>query len=68
MKLYIGVNKNGSVALHTVEPIRTSDSWVSKKPYINSHVYDSISDMVKHSTMNWTEEPEIIEINVFNNK
>lgn len=68
MKLYIGVNKNNKVSLHTAEPVRYNDErWVSKRPYVNSSVQLSMDDMIKHSAMSWAMEPEIVEINVRNN-
>lgn len=65
MKLYIGVNKNNTISLHTVEPTRSDDNrWISLRPYVNSAMHNSLKDMIKHSNMNWEMDPEIIEINV----
>lgn len=66
MILYVGVNKNGSVSLHTVEPTRNNNSgtWVSLRPYVNSNINKSMNNMIKHSQMTWKMEPEFIEINL----
>lgn len=66
MRIYIGVNKNKTVSLHAVEPHRneTTGKWESLHPYVNSIVQHSIEDMIKHSTMTWEMEPEVIDISV----
>lgn len=66
MQIFIGVNKNGSVSIHTIEPVRDNDKgiWISSHPYINSVVQKNIDNMIKHSSMTWAMEPEIIEIDM----
>ena len=66
MQIFIGVNKNKTVSLHTIEPTRCNDTgkWVSSRPYINSAVQKNIDNMIAHSSMTWQMEPEIIEIDL----
>ncbi len=66
MVLFIGVNKNGSASLHTISPVRNEErgEWVSLRPYINSTIQKSINDMIRHSDMNWTMEPEFMDISL----
>ncbi len=66
MQIYIGINKNKKVSLHTVEPVRNTELgiWVSKRPYVNSYVQKNLEDMIKHSKMTWEMEPEVIEIDM----
>ena len=68
MQLYIAVNKNNKVSLHTVEPKRDIENgvWISKRPYVNYYVQINIDDMIRHSTMTWEMEPEVIEIDLMN--
>ena len=44
MQIFIGVNKNRKVSLHTVEPVRCMDTgkWVSSRPYVNSVVQKNL--------------------------
>ena len=50
MQIFIGVNKNRKVSLHTVEPVRCMDTgkWVSSRPYVNSVVQKNIDNMISH--------------------
>ena len=66
MQIFIGVNKNRKVSLHTVEPVRCMDTgkWVSSRPYVNSVVQKNIDTMISHSKMTWEMEPEVIEIDL----
>ena len=66
MQIFIGVNKNRRVSLHTVEPVRCMETgtWVSSRPYVNSIVQKNIDDMISHSKMTWEMEPEVIEIDL----
>ena len=66
MQIFIGVNKNRKVSLHTVEPVRCMDTgkWVSSRPYVNSVVQKNIDNMISHSKMTWEMEPEVIEIDL----
>ena len=64
MVLFIGVNKNGTASLHTVNPVRNHEKgeWVSLRPYVNSIIQNNINDMIRHSDMNWNMEPEFMDI------
>ena len=66
MQIFIGVNKNRRVSLHTVEPVRCMETgtWVSSRPYVNSIVQKNIDDMISHSKMTWEMDPEVIEIDL----
>lgn len=66
MQIFIAINKNGKVSLHGVEPKRDEKTgiWVSNKPYVNCYVQENIDEMIKHSSMTWDMEPEVIEIDV----
>ena len=52
MQIFIGVNKNRKVSLHTVEPVRCMDTgkWVSSRPYVNSVVQKNIDNMISPTT------------------
>lgn len=69
MVIFVGVNKNGEVSLHTVEPVRneSAGTWESLRPYVNSFIHQSIDYMIKHSKMTWQMEPEFIDINLNKN-
>lgn len=66
MRIFLGVNKNGNISLHIVEPKRNNDNgtWISNRPYVNSVVYNNLSKMIKHSKMTWEHEPEVLEIDL----
>lgn len=62
--LYAGINKNGKVSIHTVEPTRNNElgRWESKNPYCNSVIYQQFQDMMSKVGITWNNECEIIEI------
>lgn len=64
IKLWIGVNKNGNISIHTVEPTRNEliGRWESKFPYCNSMIYQQFTDMFKKIGMTWEQDCEFIEI------
>ena len=41
LTVWAAINKNGSLSLHTEEPIRNEDTgiWVSKSPFVNSVLF-----------------------------
>ena len=62
--VWVGVNKNDKISIHTVEPIRDEAKgiWVSGRPYINAVLYDNISKMIEKTNMSWQSSPEPFEI------
>ena len=64
--VYIGVNKNGSISLHSIEPTRDEDRgiWVSKMPFCNSIIYNQFTKLVEKSNMNWLNDPEPVTVNI----
>ena len=64
MTIWIAVNKDQTLCMHTVEPKRTSTKWISSRPYINSIAYKNLSKLIKKSMLSWETEPECIEINI----
>jgi len=64
MTIWIAINKDQSLSMHTVEPHRTRTRWVSTRPYVNSKIHNNLSKLVKKSMLTWETEPECIEINI----
>ena len=64
--IWIGVNKNGSISMHTVEPIKNEDLgiWMSNSPFVNSVIYNTFSNMIEKTPMNWESPAEPFEINM----
>lgn len=66
LKIWIGINKDGSLSLHAEVPFRDEDRgiWVSKYPFCNSVMYNELSKMITKSSMTWQSDPEYMEINI----
>lgn len=64
--VWVGVNKNGSISLHTVEPNRNEDLgiWISESPFVNSVIYANLSPMIEKTQMNWESSCEVFQINI----
>ena len=64
--IWVGVNKNGKISMHTAEPKRNDDTgrWVSNSPFINSVLYKNLSDVFEKSPMNWETPCEVFQINI----
>lgn len=64
IQLWIGVNKNGSISMHTNEPQRNEDTgtWVSNSPFVNSVLYKNFSEMIEKTQMNWESSCEVFQI------
>jgi hypothetical protein len=64
--VYVGVNKNGSIALHSIEPIRDEarGMWISRMPFCNSIAYNQLVSLVEKSNLNWNNDPEPITLNI----
>lgn len=64
IKLWIGVNKNNKISMHTVEPVRNkiTGRWESKYPFCNSVIFNQFSDMMKKVGLTWEHECEFIEL------
>lgn len=62
--VWIGVNKNGKISMHTVEPTRNEDLgvWVSNSPFINSVLYENLSKTIEKTPMNWESPSEVFQI------
>ena len=62
--VWIGVNKNGKISMHTVEPIRNEDLgvWVSNSPFVNSVLYENLSKTIEKTPMNWESSCEVFQI------
>jgi hypothetical protein len=64
IKIWIGINKNGKISMHTVEPTRNelTGRWESKYPFCNSVVYNQFADMMKKVGLSWEHDCEFIEL------
>ena len=62
--IWVGVNKNGKISMHTVEPTRDEDLgvWVSNSPFVNSVLYDNLSKTIEKTPMNWESSCEVFQI------
>lgn len=66
IKIYIGVNKDNSISLHTETPVKDEERgiWVSRYPFCNSLMYNELSKMITKSALSWESEAELIEVNI----
>ena len=66
LTIYLGVNKNGSISMHTIEPTRdeTRGIWVSKMPFCNSLAYTQFSSLIEKSNISWINDPEPLTFNI----
>lgn len=64
LKLWVGVNDDGFVSLHTEQPIRNEKTkkWVSSSPFCNSIMQRQFEELVKESNMSWKNDVEFFEI------
>ena len=64
--VYVGVNKNGSIALHLIEPTRDEirGMWISRIPFCNSIAYNQLVSLVEKSNLTWNNDPEPITLNI----
>lgn len=64
--VYVGVNKNGSIALHSLEPTRDESRgiWISKMPFCNSIAYNQLVNLIEKSSMTWNNDPEPMTLNI----
>jgi hypothetical protein len=62
--VWIGVNRNGKISMHTVEPTRNEDLgiWVSNSPFVNSVLYVNLSQTIEKTQMNWESSCEVFQI------
>lgn len=62
--VWIGVNRNGKISMHTVEPTRNEDLgvWVSNSPFVNSVLYTNLSQTIEKTSMNWESSCEVFQI------
>jgi len=64
--VYVCVNKNGSIGLHSIEPTRDENRgmWISKMPFCNSIAYNQLVSLVEKSNLTWNNDPEPITLNI----
>lgn len=64
--IWVAMNKNGSVRMFLDEPIRnrTTGRWESKRPFVNSKLYEDIIKIIEHSSVTWESEPNFFEIQI----
>ena len=62
--IWVGVNKNGKLSMHTVEPKRNEDTgtWVSDSPFCNSVLYNNLSETIEKTPMSWESSCEVFQI------
>jgi len=65
-QIWFAVNKNGNVCMFTEKPIKNKNKgiWESKYPYLNSTIYGDICSIVQQASMNFENDPEVIEIQI----
>lgn len=61
--IWIGVNKNGTISMFTEIPSRGNENWVGKY-YINSIIEKYVQNIVSNSSMNWSSEPEFLQLSL----
>ena len=66
IEVWVGVNKNGKISMHTKEPTKNEDFgiWVSGSPFVNSVLYKNLSEMIEKTQMNWQSPCEVFQINL----
>lgn len=64
--IWVGVNKNGKISMHTIEPVKDENRgmWVSKSPFVNSVLYTNLSEMIEKTPMSWESSCEVFQINI----
>lgn len=68
MNIWVAINKDNSISLHTIEPKRNVDLgiWVSTRPYINMTFLNNIKQLIEQTHLSWQSEPECLMSVVFN--
>lgn len=64
--IWVGINKNGKISMHTTEPTRNeiTGTWISNSPFVNSVLYKNFSNMLEKTPMNWESSCEVFSINL----
>ena len=66
INVWVGVNRNGSLSMHTEQPIKDEERgiWVSNKPFINSVIYNDLSNTIQKTNLSFESSPEFLKINI----
>jgi hypothetical protein len=66
VQIWFCVNRNGDIRMFTDNPTKNEKlgKWTSKNPFINSVLYNDISQIVKSAHMTFENNPEIIEMQI----
>lgn len=66
MTVWVGVNKNGSVSMHTEEPTKNENEgiWTSNSPFVNSVLYKELGGIIEKTKMNWESPAEPFQLNM----
>lgn len=66
VKVWCGINVDGTLSMHSVEPERDKNNgvWISKKPFVNYILYNQIYELMKTASMTFENDPEYFEINM----
>jgi len=62
MDIWFCLNKNGKVSMHSVEPTRGAERWISNRPYVNSSLHKDIESLILNSKLTWASDPECISL------
>lgn len=64
--IWVGVNKDKSVSMHTEEPLRDNERgiWTSKSPFINSVIHKEITGMIGKTNMTWEADAQPFQLNI----
>ena len=64
LKIWVGVNGNGFVGIHTIEPHRDDKNrrWISTSPFCNSLLQEQLETVIKAAGMAWDDDIEYFEI------
>ena len=65
-KIWVAVNKNGDIRMFNDEPKKNikTGKWESKRPYVNSLLFNEVKSIIEHSSFTWECEPNFFEIQV----
>ena len=63
VKVWFGVNKNGTVVMFADEPIRDEENgrWMSKYPFVNSAIYPQLCKMAEMAKLTFESEIQFME-------
>lgn len=66
IKIWCGINKDGILSIHSVEPTRNNvlGIWTSNAPYVNSILYSQMTKLLKNASLTFNNDPEYFEINM----